>query len=136
MRLGLGLNLGLDLALNKGLNKGRYITIRPEDAEYLLKNIPDMQAISPEKSRWGVRTSYGRQARQIHLRAVNPVYEDLRNIFPEPGGRFIDQPDMDARRRVIFLGNELRDALFGEGSNPVGKIVMLNGPYGGFLLDS
>ncbi len=111
----------------KGLNKGRNISIRPEDAQYLLQNIPQMEAISPEAERWGVRASYGREARQIHVRAVNPEYGDLRNVFPEAGGRFINKLDYDFRRRVIFLGDELRDQLFGAGSNPVGKTVMLNG---------
>ena len=111
----------------KGMNKGRNIPIRPEDAHYLLQNIPQMEAISPESERWGVRANYGRQARQIHVRAVYPAYGDLRNVFSEMGGRFLNQPDYDTKRRVIFLGNELRDQLFGEGSNPVGKVVMLNG---------
>ncbi len=111
----------------KGLNKGRNIAIRSEDARYLLQNIPEMESISPEAERWGVKAKYGRQIRQIHLRAVNPEYGDLRNVFPEMGGRFINQPDFDAKRRVIFLGNELRDQLFGEGSSPEGRTVMLNG---------
>jgi putative ABC transport system permease protein len=33
--------------------------------------------------------------------------------------------DVEKRRRVVFLGNRLKDYLFGEESNPVGKYVFL-----------
>ena len=50
----------------------------------------------------------------------------MRSMVPEPGGRFINQPDLVNKRRVIFLGDILRDKLFGAGVNPVGRKVMLN----------
>jgi putative ABC transport system permease protein len=48
-------------------------------------------------------------------------------MIPEAGGRFLDEIDYDYRKRVIFLGNNIRDDLFGEGTDPVGKYVTLRG---------
>ncbi|HEX2999927.1 MAG TPA: ABC transporter permease, partial [Armatimonadota bacterium] len=44
-----------------------------------------------------------------------------------PGGRFINALDEDRKRRVVFIGDEVRNALFGKDSNAVGKTVYLNG---------
>jgi putative ABC transport system permease protein len=50
----------------------------------------------------------------------------MRNIIPRAGGRFFNEEDMEMRRRVIFLGNELNEYLFGE-EDAVGKALLLNG---------
>ncbi|HMB97480.1 MAG TPA: ABC transporter permease, partial [Balneolaceae bacterium] len=60
---------------------------------------------------------------------VYPVYQDLRNMFEEPGGRWINENDINERRRVIFLGNRLAENLFGD-EDPVGKQVFVrNTPF-------
>lgn len=53
----------------------------------------------------------------------------MRNIFEKEGGRWINQSDLDNRRRVVFLGNRLAKNLFGE-TDPVGKEVLIqNTPF-------
>ena len=110
----------------KGMNKGRNIAIRPEDAHYLLRAYRRWRrsARSPNDGVCGPTMA----ARPDRFTAGGlPGVRRPAQLFLGDGGRFINQPDYDTKRRVIFLGNELRDQLFGEGSNPVGKVVMLNG---------
>lgn len=109
-----------------GMNKGRQISLREPDISLLRNNVPQIEMISPENNRWGNRIVHGREARSVNLSGVYPDFGRLRNMIPEPGGRFINQPDIDSRRRVVFLGNELRNKLFGTGSNPVGRTVLIN----------
>jgi putative ABC transport system permease protein len=53
----------------------------------------------------------------------------MRNVIPEAGGRFINHLDLDERRRVAFLGDEVARILFREES-PVGAEVMIgNVPF-------
>ncbi|MBN2288671.1 MAG: ABC transporter permease [Candidatus Glassbacteria bacterium] len=114
----------------EGMGIGRQIRFRQEDAEYLERKIPQMALISAEYSKWNVKIIYKKNARSITLKGVQPSFGELRNIIPEQGGRFLNDLDMQHSRRTIFLGNKLRDALFGEGSNPAGRVVMLGGvPY-------
>ena len=47
-------------------------------------------------------------------------------MIPEPGGRFINDIDQQRKRRVIFIGNAVRDKFFGEGVNPVGRGILVN----------
>jgi putative ABC transport system permease protein len=50
----------------------------------------------------------------------------MRNIWPEEGGRWLNELDLQQKRRVVFLGNRLRDLLFGEKSNAIGQYVYID----------
>jgi putative ABC transport system permease protein len=50
----------------------------------------------------------------------------MRNIWPEDGGRWINNLDNKLKRRVVFLGNRLRDFLFGENEFVIGKYVYID----------
>ncbi|MEJ2538023.1 MAG: FtsX-like permease family protein, partial [Calditrichia bacterium] len=81
--------------------------------------------ISGEYDLWGVSFTYGKKTLTERITAVLPPFEEMRTHYPDAGGRFIDALDIKYRRRVIFLGNELKDRLIGPG-DAVGKIVMVN----------
>jgi len=36
----------------------------------------------------------------------------MRNVIPRMGGRFLDDPDLDLKRRSIFIGGKLKNELF------------------------
>jgi putative ABC transport system permease protein len=110
----------------EGLPVGRRITLRPEDVQYALANIPDLEAASGEMRQWGIQLSYGRKSVNSRAFGAEPAYENMRAQVGEPGGRYINETDMKERRRVLFIGNETRDNLFGEGQDPVGKVILLN----------
>ncbi|MFC1614783.1 ABC transporter permease [Gemmatimonadota bacterium] len=111
----------------RGMGIGRQIKVYEDDMEYLRQRIPEMGLISAEYHTWGNRLSYKDKSRSVSVSGAQPVFSELRNIIPAPGGRFINRLDQKNSRRVIFLGNEIRDKLFGEGSDPVGKTVQLDG---------
>jgi putative ABC transport system permease protein len=46
----------------------------------------------------------------------------MRNIIPDPGGRFINALDVVGRRRVVMLGDEIKRLLFGD-EEAVGETV-------------
>jgi putative ABC transport system permease protein len=47
-------------------------------------------------------------------------------MFPAAGGRFINQDDVDRRRRVIFLGDAIAGRLFDD-TDPVGQTLLVDG---------
>jgi putative ABC transport system permease protein len=49
----------------------------------------------------------------------------MRNLIPSSGGRYVNDLDVDRRRRVVFLGDKLKQDLFGE-SEAVGRTVMID----------
>ncbi|HUU28627.1 MAG TPA: ABC transporter permease [archaeon] len=110
----------------QGMGTGRWIPNREEDIALLKEKIPEMELITPEAG-MDVKMNYKRETRNVRCSGIYPSFGELRNLIPEQGGRFINRLDMDKQRRVVFIGNELRDELFGKGSNPVGKVAYLNG---------
>ncbi|MBN1895353.1 ABC transporter permease, partial [bacterium] len=110
----------------KGYGRDRSIRFREEDAEILRKQIPELSAISPEYSRWGTPVKVGEQVNRPNISGVLPEYADMRNIQTEPGGRWIDDLDIRDKKRVVFLGNKLKEYLFGNDKNAVGEYILIN----------
>jgi putative ABC transport system permease protein len=109
-----------------GLGKGRALRFREEDAALLAAEIPDIESVSPEYFRSGVELRFGKQTYSGQIRGVLPVYADMRNVIPSSGGRFLDDLDVRNKRRVIFLGDKLKDELFRSGE-AVGSYLSVNG---------
>lgn len=109
----------------EGIGKGRDMRMMEEDIEYLRAQADLLDGISSEYSR-GLIARYGDRKRLVDVSGVSPSYGEMRNMVPAEGGRFINPIDMEKRRRVVFVGNELAEDLFGE-VDPVGKEVMVHG---------
>lgn len=107
----------------EGYGIGRPVRYREEDAQLLEDQISGIDVATPEYMR-SLEISYGEKRRNSSVGGVYPVYQELRNTFEEPGGRWLNQRDLEERRRVIFIGNRLSENLFGE-DDPVGKQVMV-----------
>jgi putative ABC transport system permease protein len=110
----------------QGLNKGRALRFLEEDAFLLKREVPQVDSISAEFSRWNIPLKNEKNTYSAMIRGVYPVYGEMRNIIPERGGRFIDPLDLEHKKRVVFLGDEIKKELFRD-SSAVGRYVMLNG---------
>lgn len=108
----------------EGFPDGRRIPLREEDVPILQSEITQIYQISPEYATSRTPIRRGRSATTPTITGIYPVYADMRNIIPEQGGRFINEPDMKQRRRVVMLGNEIKNLLFGD-SSAVGHQVMI-----------
>ncbi len=108
-----------------GLGRGRRILLAVDDTAFLRHGVPGLEAVSGEV-RKSLVLRYGRRTRRVQVSGVEPSFGGLRNLFPRPGGRFLDGEDQRRRRRVAFLGFRLADQLFGP-IDPVGKTIFLHG---------
>lgn len=108
-----------------GFNIGRDIRLMEEDAELLRREIPELREISPEYSSWNVPLRVADKVNKPNISGIIPEYCEMRSIQAEPGGRWINQLDLQDRKRVVFLGNRLKDYLFGEQTDAVGKTVYI-----------
>lgn len=109
-----------------GFGNGRDVRLRESDAILLASQIPEIVLISPEYSWRGAPVRQGRSITNPNIAGVWPSYTYLRNVIPDVGGRFINQDDVDQRRRVVVLGDAIRDLLFeNEPGDVVGRQVMI-----------
>lgn len=108
----------------QGLGKGRPVKVTEEDLEALRREIPEAK-FSAEYSR--SRSTFRRERARItpDLSATNAVFGVMRNLIPDAGGRYVNDLDLDRRRRVLFLGDKLKQDLFGD-ADAVGRTVMVD----------
>ena len=131
-QLGMGENIaifwpGITSKEFGGLPKGRSIRPTHDDIALIKKKAQLVERISPEFARWNVNISYKKESTPRQIIGVWPEFGEMRNIIPEYGSRFINQRDIDEKRRVIFIGNLLKIDLFGEEKDAIGEQVYVNG---------
>jgi len=110
----------------KGLPKNRNIRFTDDDITFLKREIPEITVASPEYP-GNSKITYGKKTLSQSVIGIWPEWGLARNMIPEAGGRFLDDIDNEYRKRVIFIGTDIRRDLFGEGANPVGQYVTLRG---------
>ncbi|MCL7972132.1 MAG: ABC transporter permease [marine benthic group bacterium] len=110
----------------EGLPRGRRIPLTEDDMQLVLRFVNQIEAASPSYGRWGVTLSYGDVKTTTYMEGVHPPFSEMRRMFPKAGGRFINQADVDERRRVLFLGDTIAYRIFGT-EDPVGKELELEG---------
>lgn len=109
----------------EGLPTGRRIFLRLEDAWLLKDSIPMIDFVAPCYNR-GVHLRFGENAAWTHMEGIFPEFETLRRMYPAAGGRFINDSDIEERKRVVFLGGVIAQELCGR-ENPVGETILLDG---------
>jgi putative ABC transport system permease protein len=105
----------------EGFGIGRPMSFVEEDAKLLGSQIRGIRAVSPEYGR-RTPTRVGANILTPLISGIYPIYAEMRNIIPEQGGRFIDDLDLQQRKRVAVIGDKVKDFLFGP-SDALGKII-------------
>ena len=111
----------------QGLPRGRRIQLVNEDVELMRREVEEIGRISGEYSQDGARIAYGKKALSVDVSGANVEFGVMRSLFPQEGGRYLNQMDLDERRRVVFIGDQLKIDLFGESVQAVGELVRLDG---------
>jgi len=109
---------------HKGFGRGRRIHLLEEDIDFLKQNVPELREVAGEYIRWNVEVKYKDKVLSERINGVFPPYRDLRNMIPEMGGRMINDLDIDQKRRVAFIGDAVKERLFG-GEDAVGKTMYI-----------
>jgi putative ABC transport system permease protein len=108
----------------QGYGIGRQIRFRESDADLLQSQVSNIKNISAEYQQNNIQFSNGDRRNTPSISGVNVVYGEMRNVFAQPGGRWINEKDLEQRRRVVFLGDQLKTLLFGE-EDAIGRHVMV-----------
>lgn len=111
---------------HQGLATGRFIRFTEDDVALIEQSVPGIAMISPQYGKYESSFQYGNERTTTYMEGVNPDFEIMRTMYPAAGGRFINQHDVDGFRKVLFLGDEIAERLFGD-SEPVGELVRIDG---------
>ncbi|MCL6471372.1 MAG: ABC transporter permease [Firmicutes bacterium] len=98
-----------------------------EDAKAIMTSpqVTTVANVSPELSRRAQVVAGGNNT-NTQILGSTPAYVEVRKLTVS-SGRFISQQDLDGMGRVAVLGPQVVTDLFGEGANPIGQSVRING---------
>ncbi|OGM76529.1 hypothetical protein A2210_02460 [Candidatus Woesebacteria bacterium RIFOXYA1_FULL_40_18] len=102
-------------------------TLTYDDAKAILTStsITTVANVSPELSKRSQVTT-GENNTNTQIYGVTPVYSEVKKIEVE-NGSFITERDLASLTKVAVLGPQVSEDLFGEGTNPIGKTVRIEG---------
>lgn len=108
-----------------GQPRGRRIRFDNTDVDRIRKQVPSIDKSTaryfPESE---LAVSYGRQHASFDLRAVHPDHLYLEKTIIT-AGRYINEADLEDRRKVSVIGQQVKRALFGD-RDPLGERILIN----------
>jgi putative ABC transport system permease protein len=107
-----------------GERAGRPVRFERADRDAIEAEATLVRAISMETVNWR-QIAYGDRMANTAVRGVEPIYGELRNEVASDG-RWLSPEDYVERRRVAFLGSQLRKKLFA-GRPAVGETIRIDG---------
>jgi len=113
----------------KGFNRGRRFRFNNSDIDALKENLTDLEYLAPRIQLGGHRatskvsrglkndsfTTYGDSPVIIKIRAVNITH-----------GRFINDKDIEDKRKVAVIGKRVKKLLFDPGEKFIGEYIKIN----------
>ena len=116
----------------KGFPRGRQWLFHTSDMEALLKNIPEIDQLAPRLQPWGGNGG-NNVVHGLKTGAYNITgdYPAINKIDPVRllKGRFINEIDLQNKRKVAVIGNRVRDELFKNSETVIGEYIRINGVY-------
>ncbi len=112
----------------KGFRKGRRWRLTNDDITRLRESVEEIEVITPTLADWGKTAVHGDKKYACSIKGLVPEYDAIENqkvIY----GRFLNDLDMRDSRKVCVLGKRVSEALFGNGENPCGSYVRVDGIY-------
>jgi putative ABC transport system permease protein len=116
----------------KGFPKGRFFNYDNDDIIAIQKNIKNIRYLAP-RLRAGGFGGGDHVIRGINSGAfqINGDFPDFNNIDPVniDEGRFINDIDIEQKRKIVVIGTRVKEALFEPDENPMGEYIRIQGVY-------
>jgi putative ABC transport system permease protein len=110
----------------KGLQSGREVKFTNADYETVKQTIPNVEQITARYYMWQNRiVSYKKEYGSFDMFCVHPDMSVIENVSMAEG-RFINQIDIDRLRKVAVIGKPVKEALFKNGTEPLGEYIRIN----------
>ncbi|MBI2314509.1 ABC transporter permease [Candidatus Daviesbacteria bacterium] len=105
--------------------EGTNLTLEDAKAIKTSSQVTTIQNVSPEFSR-RTQVTTGKANTNTQIIGITPTYEIVRKISLD-SGNFINEQQVNSMAKVAVLGPNVVTNLFGEGVNPIGQTVRING---------
>lgn len=112
-----------------GLQPGRYVRFTNDDVEAIAA-IPGVVHVAPRLQlggwREGVNVARGMKTSNFNVTGDTPAFPHVEPVLIRRG-RFINEADMADRRKVCVIGELVRQVLFSDDEDPIGRYIQVRG---------
>lgn len=116
----------------KGFPRGRRYNFRNDDTKALRQNLPELEFIAPRLQVFSAQgdNNVVRGERTAAF-TIYGDYPDMNKIDPVNihAGRFINQIDIQDKRKTIVIGTRVKDEMFDNEEDPIGDYLRIRGVY-------
>lgn len=116
----------------QGLQPGRRLRYTNDDAEALAREVRGIAHFAPRNQLGGFRDgnniTRGVKAGNFQVMGDVPAFQYIQPVRFEKG-RFINENDLEERRKVAVIGKGVYDILYERGEEPIGSYLKVNGVY-------
>ena len=112
----------------KGFQQGRYWDLENSDVDRIRRSVSEIDIITPSLAKWGLDIIYNEQKISGTLKGLYPEYGKIEEPLITYG-RYLNDMDIQERRRVCIIGKRIYESLFPSGEDPCGKYIKINGIY-------
>lgn len=113
----------------KGLKAGRFIKLTNDDMRAITAEIPEVAVLAPSNQLDGTFTvNRLTKSSSFEVRGDHP---DFRQVKPMHivKGRFLNNIDMQDKRKIAVVGERVIEVLFQKEENPIGQFIRIKGIY-------
>ncbi len=111
----------------KGLNPGRWIQFTIDDIKAIRQHIPEADYVNATIYLWSSTVNYKNKQGSFPVQGDFPDFLHVRYLNITQG-RFLNGQDIEAKRKVAVIGQQVKQVLFDE-ENPVGKYINIQNVF-------
>ncbi len=116
----------------KGFTRGRRFDYENADVRALSDAIPEIKFLAPRTNVGGFNGASsiirGLKSGSFQIFGDYPVFDSIDpvNLLR---GRFLNELDIKEKRKIVVIGDRVRELLFEKNENPINQYIQINGVY-------
>ena len=117
----------------KGFPRGRRYNFNNDDTQALKNNLPEIEYIAPRLQVFSAgegnnNVVRGERTAAFTIQGDYPAYNLIDPVTMKKG-RFINDLDIEQRRKVVVIGSRVYDEMFEKDEEPIGEYIRIQGVY-------
>ena len=112
----------------KGFKEGRTWNLQYKDIERLQVLVPELEVVTPELPKWGLIATRDDHTASCHAKGVRADYVKVETPSMK-FGRYLNEVDVQQKRKVCVIGERIWQSLFPDGDNPCGQYIRVGSVF-------
>lgn len=110
----------------KGLQPGRFIQLENEDRIAVMREVPEAAVVAPRMGLGGNILERGEESASFSVYGDYPNFLKIKPLIITKG-RFINDLDIEEKRKIVVIGKRVQEVLFKPEENPIGEYIEIKG---------